>query len=309
MNMNLFSRHFKKHATTLTTRLCQLAIVTSALTFTITAQAAELVAPGAQAQEVASGFIFTEGPAADEAGNVYFTDIPNNRIHVWHTDGTLSVFRENTNAANGLFFDDEWRLTALEGGAGRVTRMDADANVTVLADQFNGKPFNSPNDLWIDAHGGIYFTDPRYGDESNIPQAGYHVYYLPAGSNEARVIITDLVKPNGIIGTRDGSTLYVADHLGNETFAYTITGPGEVSQKRSFALQGSDGLALDETGNLYLTGGRNITAYSPAGELLQTIEIPLAPANMTFGGPNRDILYITARSALFALQMNVRGMY
>lgn len=270
--------------------------------------AAELVAPGAEVREVAGGFTFTEGPIADEAGNVYFSDIPNNRIHLWSVAGELSTFRENTNGTNGLFFDANWRLHGAEGGAGRISRMDADGNATPVVATFNGNRFNSPNDLWIDASGGIYFTDPSYGDRSNLPQAGEHVYYLPAGASEARVIITDMVRPNGIIGTRDGTTLYVADHAGNQTFAYSITGPGELSNKRLIAAQGSDGVALDEQGNLYLTGS-SITVYSPAGELLDTIEVPLAPANLTFGGPNRDILYITARTTLFAVQMAVKGMY
>lgn len=270
--------------------------------------AAELVAPGAEVREVAGGFTFTEGPIADEAGNVYFSDIPNNRIHLWSVAGELSTFRENTNGTNGLFFDADWRLHGAEGGAGRISRMDADGNATAVVATFNGNRFNSPNDLWIDTSGGIYFTDPSYGDRSNLPQAGEHVYYLPAGAREARVIITDMVRPNGIIGTRDGTTLYVADHAGNQTFAYSITAPGELTNKRLIAAQGSDGVALDEQGNLYLTGS-SITVYSPAGELLDTIEVPLAPANLTFGGPNRDILYITARTTLFALQMAVKGMY
>lgn len=273
-----------------------------------TGYTAELPAPGAEVREVAGGFTFTEGPIADEQGNVYFSDIPNNRIHVWTVGNELQTFREDTNGTNGLFFDAQWRLHGAEGGAGRISRMDANGNTTALIETFNGNRFNSPNDLWIDATGGIYFTDPSYGDRSNLPQAGEHVYYLPAGASEAQVVITDLTRPNGIIGTRDGSTLYVADHGGNQTFAYTIAGPGELSNKRLMAAQGSDGVTLDEQGNLYLTGS-GITVYSPAGELLATIEVPLAPANLTFGGPNRDILYITARTTLFALQMAVKGMY
>lgn len=273
------------------------------------AQDSSLVAPGASVQLLADSFVFTEGPAADEQGNVYFSDIPASRIHVWTLEGELQTFRENTNGTNGLFFDSNWQLFGAEGGAGRITRMDAQANVTVVVDQYNGASFNSPNDLWIDAAGGIYFTDPRYGDESNIPQPGYYVYYLAPGADQAQAIITDLVKPNGVIGTKDGSTLYVADHLGNQTFAYTIAAPGELTDKRLMAAQGSDGLTLDEHGNLYLTGGRNVTVYSSQGELLQAIEFPLAPANMTFGGDNRDVLFVTARTSLFALQMSVKGMY
>lgn len=273
------------------------------------AQDADLVANGAEVELLADGFIFTEGPAADAQGNVYFSDIPANINYLWTTDGELQTFRENSNGTNGLFFDRNWQLFAAEGGAGRITRLDSDGQATVVVDEHNGGPFNSPNDLWVDAEGGIYFTDPRYGDESNNPQPGYYVYYLAPGADEAEAIITDLVKPNGIIGTRDGQTLYVADHLGNETYAYDITAPGELSNKRVFAGQGSDGVTLDEHGNLYLTGGNNITVFSPAGEQLATLTFPLAPANMTFGGPDRDVLYVTARSSLFALPMNVKGMY
>lgn len=289
-------------------RTCPLILLLTLSLPVFGAQAAELIAPDAQVQEVASGFLFTEGPVADADGNLYFTDIDNDRIHIWTVDGELQLFRENTNATNGLFFDSQWRLYACEGDAGRVTRMDGEGNPTVMVGEYEGSPFNSPNDLWTDADGGIYFTDPRYGDASDLPQPGQHVYYLPAGGSEARLVISDMVRPNGIIGTRDGQTLYVADHGGRQTFAYTITGPGELSDKRLFADQGSDGMTLDEQGNLYLTG-RDITVYSPAGELLRSINVPLIPANVGFGGPNRDILYITARTTLYSLQMAVKGMY
>ncbi|MDP2285715.1 MAG: SMP-30/gluconolactonase/LRE family protein [Pseudohongiella sp.] len=283
--------------------------VFAALSCSSFAQQVSLVAPDATITLLSDQFTFTEGPVADASGNVYFSDIPANRIHVWTVAGELETFREQTNGTNGLFFDTDWQLFGAEGGAGRITRMDNTGAASVVVDQHNGLPFNSPNDLWIDAAGGIYFTDPRYGDESSNPQPGYYVYYLAPGAMQAQAIITDLVKPNGVIGTRDGSTLYVADHLGNQTFAYTLAAQGQVSNKRLIAAQGSDGLTLDETGNLYLTGGRNVSVYSADGQLLQAIEFPLAPANMTFGGANRDILFVTARTSLFALQMAIKGMY
>lgn len=279
------------------------------LVSTAVAQNDSVVASGATPEVLSADFMFTEGPIADTDGNVYFTDIPANRIHVWTTSGELQTFREQTNGTNGLFFDGDGNLYGAEGGNGRVTRMDADGNVSVVVDEYDGAPFNSPNDLWVDADGGIYFTDPRYGLESNLPQPGYYVYYVAPGASEAQLIIDDLVRPNGIIGTPDGRTLYVADHQGDETYAYTISAPGELSDKRLLIEQGSDGLTLDERGNIYLTGGRDITVYSPEGELLETLTFPLAPANMTFGGPDRDVLYVTARSTLFALQMNVKGAY
>lgn len=271
-------------------------------------QAQDLVEQGAEIEILSDTFTFTEGPIADAEGNVYFSDIPANRIHVWTLGGELETFRENSNSANGLFFDNDWRLHAAEGG-GRITRMDDMAAVTVVTDNYDDAPYNSPNDLWIDAEGGIYFTDPRYGNESNLPQPGYYVYYLAPGADDAELIISDLERPNGIIGTQDGETLYVADHGGNRTYAYDINSPGELGERRVIARQGSDGVTLDENGNLYLTEGRNINIYSSLGQPLQSLEFPMAPANMTFGGPNRDILFVTARSHLYALPMNVRGMY
>jgi|SRR5690554_2094128 len=273
------------------------------------AQNGSVVASGATPEVLSDSFTFTEGPIADAQGNVYFTDIPANRIHIWTTDGQLETFREQTSATNGLFFDADGILYGAEGGTGSVTRMDMDGNVSVVVDEYEGASFNSPNDLWIDEHGGIYFTDPRYGLESNLPQPGYYVYYVAPGASEATLIIDDLVRPNGIIGSRDGRTLYVADHEGDETYAYTIRSPGELTDGRLLIEQGSDGMAIDERGNIYLTGGTEITVYSSDGEMLEAIPFPMAPANMTFGGPDRDVLYVTARSTLYALRMTVKGMH
>ncbi len=139
-----------------------------------------LLAPGAKVGKLSGGFEFTEGPAADAAGDVYFSDIPNNRIHKWSLDGKLTTFREDSNEANGLYFDKAGNLLACEGkdNAGRLVSIAPDGTLTVLADKYEGKPFNSLNDLWIDPKGGVYFTDPRYGDRDNLPQGGEHVYYL-----------------------------------------------------------------------------------------------------------------------------------
>ncbi|MBN4075454.1 SMP-30/gluconolactonase/LRE family protein [Gammaproteobacteria bacterium AH-315-E17] len=274
------------------------------------AQTSGLITSGAEVEEAASGFVFTEGPAADEAGNLYFTDVRTSTIYFIDTDGQLETFMENTNGANGLFFDENWQLYACIGNLGRISRINTEnATATPLISGYQGSAFNSPNDLWVDASGGIYFTDPRYGDESNLPQDGYHVYYLPAGSSEAIRVIDDLVRPNGIIGTRDGSTLYVADAEANITYAYDIDAPGQVSGKRVYVTLGSDGVSLDERGNLYLTGGGRVTIYAPGGALIETIDVPQAPSNLTFGGPDRQTLYITARTGLYTLRMNVRGMY
>ncbi len=268
--------------------------------------AAELVAPGAKVQRLAGGFVFTEGPACDAKGNVYFSDIPNERIHKWSLDGELTTFRENTGRANGLYFDREGNLLACEGGNRRLVSISPDGKVTVLADSYNGKKLNSPNDLWIDAHSGVYFSDPRYGREEGMEQDGFHVYYLPPKRRELVRVLDNLVKPNGVVGTADGKLLYVADAGDGKTYVYRIQPDGSLTGRKLIAPVGSDGMTLDEQGNLYLARGV-VHVYSPEGKNIATIEVPEAPANVCFGGSDRRTLFITARKGLYSIRMNVRG--
>ncbi len=265
-----------------------------------------LVAEGVKVEKLADGFKFTEGPACDAAGNVYFSDIPNSRIHKWSINGKLTTFRENSGRANGLYFDKHGNLLACEGGNRRVTRISPKGKVTVLADRFGGKKLNSPNDLWIDPHGGVYFTDPRYGSEDGLEQDGFHVYYLAPKSDKLVRVINDLVKPNGIIATANGKLLYVADPGANKTYVYQVKSAGVLTNRKLAAPEGSDGMTLDEKGNLYLTRG-GVVVYSPAGKKIATIETPERPANVTFGGKDRKTLFITARTGFYSLRMNVRG--
>jgi gluconolactonase len=267
---------------------------------------ASLVAGGAKVVKLAGGFKFTEGPAVDKAGNVFFSDIPNERIHKWSLAGKLTVAREKSGRANGLFFDTKGNLLACEGGARQVTSMSPDGKITVLADSYNGKKLNSPNDLWIDPTGGIYFTDPRYGSMDGLEQKGFHVYYIPAGKKTVVRVIDDLAKPNGILGTSDGKLLYVADPGAGKTYRYTITGAGKLTGRKLHAESGSDGMTLDEKGNLYLTRG-GVQIYNPQGKLIETIETPEGPANVCFGGKDRKTLFITARTSFYSVRMNVAG--
>jgi len=265
-----------------------------------------LIAPGATLQELANVFSFTEGPAADEAGNVYFTDIQNNRIHIWSVDNQLSTFRENSGGANGLFFDRYGNLLVCEGDNGRVVSIDGQYNVTVLADIYDGKPFNKPNDLWIDPKGGVYFSDPIYGNATQN-QDGEHVYYLVPDQNQVLRVIDDMVRPNGLIGTPDGQTLYVADHGAGQIYQYHINPNGTLSDKAVFVNKGSDGMTIDELGNIYLTSG-DVWIYNVNGELIEKIDIPQNPTNVCFGGSDRQKLFITAQKSLYAIDMRVKGI-
>ncbi len=266
-----------------------------------------VVAPGAQVKKLAGGFSFTEGPASDAVGNIFFSDIPNNRIHKWSLEGKLTIFRENSGGANGLFFDKSGNLLACEGDGRRLVSINPQGEVEVLAKEYRGKQFNSLNDLWIDPKGGIYFTDPRYGSRDNMEQDGEHVYYLPPGRKEIKRVIDDMVRPNGLIGTPDGKVLYVTDNGGGKTFAYTINEDGTLSNKKLFAPEGSDGMTIDNQGNVYLTTS-GVAVYNTNGEKIELIAVPEGPANVCFGGKDKKTLFITARTSLYSVRMRVSGV-
>jgi gluconolactonase len=267
-----------------------------------------VVEPGAVVVKLAGGFVFTEGPAADATGNVYFTDIPNNRIHQWSVDGVLSTVRENSGGANGLFFDRKGALIACEGGNRRLVSLDPQGRVTVLADQIEGKNLNSPNDLWIDPKGGIYFSDPRYGNREGM-ELKESVYYLSPDRTKLTRVIDDLVKPNGLIGTKDGRTLYAADRSNkpeDKNYAFDIRPDGMVANKRFFCPEGADGMTIDCEGNVYVTRD-GVSVYNPAGKKIATIDVPEKPSNVCFGGKDRRTLFITARTSLYSIRMRVKG--
>ncbi len=268
------------------------------------AEKASVVAEGAKVKKLAGGFKFTEGPTADAKGNVFFTDIYNNRIHEWTLDGKLITFKKDSGGANGLFFDKKGNLLVCEGDMRRVVSIGRNGRKKVLADKFENKLLNSPNDLWADANGGVYFTDSRYGDRSGMEQGGEYVYYLSPNRKKLIRVIDDMVKPNGIIGTADGKTLYVADHGGGKTFVYTINEDGTLSNKKLFAPEGSDGMTMDNEGNIYLT--TNVVAvYNKDGEKIETIEVPEQPSSVCFGGKDKKTLFITARTSLYSVRMRV----
>ena len=270
------------------------------------AQEDSLVEPDATVVRLAGNFGFTEGPAADADGNVYFTDIPTERILKWSPGEGVTVFREFSGGANGLRVDRDGRLVVCEMGNRQITMIDMQGNVTVLADRFEGNRFNSPNDLWIDPRGGIYFSDPRYGATDDQEIKGYHVYYITPDRTMVRRVIDDLTSPNGIIGTPDGSRLYVADNAAGRTWVYTPQRDGSLTNKRLFASQGADGMTMDERGNLYLTG-QDISIYSPDGIQIGSIAVREVPANLAFGGRGGKTLFITARTSLYAVRMTVTG--
>ena len=270
-------------------------------------QSKSLIAPGAKVSLLAEGFIFTEGPACDSKGNIYFSDVRDSKTYKWSIEGELSTFRENTLETNGMYFDANGNLICCEVVGRKVSRVTPDGNVTTIVDQYDGKKFNSPNDLWIDPTGGFYFTDPRYRTMDGLQQDGFHVYYVAAGGDEAVRVIDNLVKPNGIVGTSDGGTLYVADHGASKTYSYEIAAPGKLGRRSLVTPHGSDGMTLDKHGNIYLTADE-VEVFRPDGEKVATIEVPGKASNVVFGGKDRKTLFITANNRLYNVKMSVKGM-
>lgn len=275
---------------------------------------ASIVGKNARVTELASGFIFTEGPAKDKNGNVYFTDQPNNKIHTWSaTTGEVSVFTDEAGRSNGLYFTEDGKLVACADMDNQLWVFDEIGKATVLVKDFKGKLLNAPNDLWIDPKGGIYFTDPLYKREywirdPEMQQDGQHVYYLSPDKQELKRVDTLLVKPNGIVGTSNGKKLYVADIGDNKTYMYDILEDGSLTNRSLFTEMGSDGMTIDRKGNLYLTGN-GVTVFNKKGKQIAHISIDKGwTANVCFGGEKNNMLFITAKESIFGLKMRVKGV-
>jgi len=273
-----------------------------------------VVAPGEKAALLSASFKFTEGPAADAEGNVYFTDQPNDRICKWSVDGKLTDFMKPAGRSNGMFFDKQGNLWTCADMNNELWKIDRQGKVTVVVKDYNGKKLNGPNDLWIAPNGGIYFSDPLYKRDywtrnPAMQQDGQHVYYLAPGAKEPIRVTADLTQPNGIRGTPDGKLLYVADIGARKTYRYKINPDGTLADKTLFCSMGSDGMTMDSEGDLYLTG-KGVTVFNPEGKQIDHIDIDKGwTANVAFGGKNRDTLFITASDSLYAIKTRVKGAY
>jgi gluconolactonase len=281
------------------------------LAFDQDASLENIIQPGAKLEKLADGFLFTEGPSADSEGNVYFTDQPNDRIMVWNISGTLSVFMQPCGRSNGLSFDREGFLWACADENNELWRVAPDKKVTVIPSKYQDKVLNGPNDLWITRNGGVYFTDPFYKrswwNHTAQPQNIQGVYYLSSDHKTIKRVIDDLVQPNGIVGTPDGKTLFVADIGGNKTWSYAVNSDGSLVKKHLFCEMGSDGMTIDSKGNIYLTG-KGVTIFDKSGRKLGNIAVPEAwTANVCFGGPDMKSLFITASKGLYRLKMKIKG--
>lgn len=273
-----------------------------------------VVADGAKLELLADGFEFTEGPAADADGNVYFTDQPNDAIHKWSVEGKLSTFLQPAGRSNGLYFDANGLLWACADGRNELWTIRPDGSHVVQVTGFEGGLLNGPNDLWIHPAGQIYFTDPFYRrpywpqERGDTQQPSEAVYRYDVATKQVERVATGFKRPNGIVGSVERGLLYVADIGAGKTYRYRIGEGGSLEDRTLFCESGSDGMTMDDEGNVYLTGGQGVTVFSPAGKRLELIAVPEGwSANVTFGGSDRRTLFITAKDSLYAIRMRVAG--
>jgi gluconolactonase len=270
-----------------------------------------VIAPGAKVELLSGGFQFTEGPASDKAGNVYFTDQPNDRILMWSIAGKLSTFMQGSGRSNGLSFDRKGNLWACADEKNELWRIPRSGKPDAIVKDYEGKLLNGPNDVWIRPDGGVYFTDPffkrDYWKRQRSEQDAQGVYFFDPKRHKLTRVADDLRMPNGIIGTPNGKILYVADLGGQKTYRYDIQKDGTLSNKTLFCGMGSDGMTIDNEGNVYLTG-KGVTVFDPSGKQIEQIPVSGGwTANVCFGGKDRRTLFITSGQNLFALRMRVKG--
>jgi gluconolactonase len=264
-------------------------------------------------EKIASELKFTEGPVWHPEGYLIFSDIPADTIYKWTIDGDLSVYRSPSGNSNGLTFDNEGRLIACEHGNRRVSRTEADGTNTTLADKYNGKRLNSPNDVVVKSDGSIYFTDPPYGIQPEQKELDFNGVYRISPDGELTLLLDDFDRPNGLAFSPDEKVLYIANTAKKHVKAFDVKADGALTNGRIFAnlsaekTHGPDGMKVDVNGNIYITSG--VTwIFDSKGNHIGNIATSEAPANCAFGGKDNKTLFITARTSVFRVQLNVAGI-
>jgi gluconolactonase len=249
---------------------------------------------------IADNLLFAEGPAFLN-GNLYISDIQANKIYAWNEKTGLQVFMENSGGANGLYFDSHGNLIVCQGTARRIVSVNSGREITVITDKFGNATYNEPNDLWISTTGNIYFTDPVFS--GTLSQPGENVYCVLAATGNVIKIISDLVKPNGIIGNTSGTVLYVADYGDSKIYSYSIQTDGTVTGKTLFAAIKADGLCIDNDGNIY-AAGETLLVFNPQGKLIKSIPVPGTITNVCITETGVKTAFITTHNAVYRLIIN-----
>lgn len=285
----------------------------------------ELTVPIAAVEKLYDGCRWAEGPVwFADGGYLVWSDIPNNRLLRWTPEKGVDVFNADSNYTNGNTRDTQGRLVSCQHGGRRVIRTEPNGSITVIADSYNGKPLNSPNDVVVKSDGSIWFTDPNYGIMSNyegykadMEQDGCFVYRVSADLSEITIVVDDFVKPNGLAFSPDEKILYIADsgvshdpEAPHHIRAFNVSDDGQLSNSRVFAEVSPglpDGFRLDTEGNIWTSAADGVHCYAPDGTLLGKIKIPEVVANLTFGGPRKNRLFITGTTSLYSVFVAATG--
>jgi len=260
-------------------------------------------------ERVSSGYRFTEGPVWSHEGYLLFSDIPNNRLHRMVPGKGMELAREGTGGGNGNAIDEKGRLVTCEGDNRRVTRRNAKGEVEVLAERFDGKRLNAPNDVAIRKDGNIYFTDPAFGKQEDTKELPFYGVYRITPKGELSVIARNGKRPNGIALSPNGRLLYVSGSDERVIRVYDLDKNGAATNERVLitGIEGVvDGIKTDEKGNLWVAC-RGVAVYSASGQFIHMIEMPEPPSNLAFGDGDLQGLYVTARNLLLRIRLDVRG--
>lgn len=276
-------------------------------------QAQDLIAEGAKPEMITEGHQFTEGPYWNPAGFLLYSDIPANQVYRWAPGEGKSVYLEPSGHSNGITADTEGRIILCQHD-GRVSRMDNNKNLTVLASQYNGKRLNSPNDVVVRSDGLIYFTDPPFGVSEEARELTFSGVYLLGKEGSLTLLYDKFTHPNGIVLSPDEQTLYVNDSRTGSIVKFTVNKDGSLSSPQDFATVGAmadngaaDGMVVDMQGRLYSTGPGGVSVFDPSGKKVGLIEFPDRITNLDWGGKDVSTLFATAPAGIYRLQMNVKG--
>jgi gluconolactonase len=273
----------------------------------------------ARVERLFEGCRWAEGPVYVPAGRyLLWNDIPNDRMLRWdEATGAVGVFRQPSGYANGNTLDRTGRLVTCEHGNRRVSRTEHDGSITVIADRYQGKRLNSPNDVVVRSDGSIWFTDPSYGIDSNYE--GYraeseigacHVYRVDPTTGDCRLVADDFVRPNGLAFSLDERRIYVADTRVNHIRVFDVTEEGTLAGGDVFAtctVGVFDGLRLDDAGRVWAAAGDGVHCLDPDGTLIGKLQLPEVVSNLVFGGPKRNRLFVTATTSVYSILLKVNG--
>ena len=264
---------------------------------------------GLTVEKIATGYFFTEGPAWSRDGFLVFSDVPNNRLLEFKFGEKTTQFRANSNGAMGNAFDSQGRLYTCETHSRRITRTDKRGKVETLVERYGGKQFNAPNDIVVRKDGQVFFTDPAFGNQEDTRDLDFFGVYHVSPRGEVDLIAKPKGRPNGIALSPNGRILYVSNSDEHNIRAYDLDSKGAASNERVLVagIDGiADGLRTDEKGNLYLAANK-IEVYSPDGKPLGSIALSETPSNLTFGDEDLQSLFVTARTSVYRIHLDVKG--